>query len=275
MTQKRIKFGFDPTGSSIHLGRTIPLLRLREMQDKENATVILIVGDFTAKIGDPSDKLGKRPSLSNEEIEENIHTSLPLIFKILDESKTEIRRNSEWLNQTSIHTIMRLMSAFSIQQMTARRNFNIRMKNKEPIYMHELLYPIMQGYDSYIVDSTMEIGGEDQIFNMNIGRDIQALYGKPQQEVIVTPLLVGTDGEKMSTSAGNTINIDEDADVMFDKVMSIRDDVSVDYAKLCTRMEVPEVIEDFRAFKINLANEICKMYYPQWKTKIPEYRKKI
>lgn len=267
-----IKFGFDPTGKSIHLGRTVPLIKLRQMQN-EGWFVSLLVGDFTALIGDPSDKLGKRPQLTHEQISENEKKSLPLIFKILDKNKTIIRHNSDWWDGARFKHILELAGRFSVQQMTARRNFSLRMKAKEPISLRELFYPILQGYDSYMLQVDAEIGGEDQIFNMNIGRDIQEYYGKKPQEVITVPLLPGTDGEKMSTTTGNTINIDDEPRVMFDKIMSVRDEVAPLYGEHCLLEPFKYDGGDIREYKIELANRLVSFYHPEWEYLNPLFQK--
>lgn len=259
-----IKFGFDPTGKSIHLGRTVPLLVLKDLQDKGH-TIVLVVGDYTAQIGDPSDKLGKRPELGRQVIDENARLALPLIWRILDKKKTQVRLNSEWWNIMDFGIIFRLLKNFTIQQMIQRRNFSTRIKGKEPVFIQEMLYPIMQGYDSYHLDADMEIGGEDQIFNMNIGRDIQKIMGNEPQEVVTVPLIPGTDGEKMSTSKGNVINIDEEPRVMFDKVMSIRDEVASLYGENCLFYPFKFEGGDIRKYKIELANRIVRMYNKDWK----------
>ncbi len=169
---KRIKFGIDPTGKTIHLGRTVPLLKLREFQ-KQGDKIILIIGDFTAQIGDVSDKLDKRPVLTDEEIQGNLKNYLPLISKILDIDKCEIHYNSEWFNKITAKELMDLQNLFTVQKMIARRNFKHRIKNEMPVYIKELNYPLLQGYDSYMVKADIEVGGEDQLFNLLVGRDIQ------------------------------------------------------------------------------------------------------
>ena len=264
----RIKFGLDPTGKTIHLGRTIPLLKLKEYQDN-GEQIVLIIGDFTATIGDASDKTNKRPQVTKKDIQENLKDYIPLIGKILDIEKCEIHYHSEWFNKMTVSDFLELQELFTVQQMTNRRNFAKRIENNKPVSLREIIYPILQGYDSYIVNADIEIGGEDQIFNMLLGRDIQKHFGQKQQEVITTPMLLGTDGKKMSTSEGNVINITDEPKEMFDKILSIKDELMIDYIEnVCIdflqkgfiKQEVKEGRADYRKFKEIMANEIIKMY---------------
>jgi len=268
---KRVKFGIDPTGKTIHLGRTVPLLQLKRMQELGD-TIVLIIGDFTAMIGDASDKSSKRPKLTKEDVQENMKNYLPLIGKILDLEKCEVHYNSTWLSTLSSDKLIELMDLFTVQQMLARRNFKERyestQKGGNPISFKEFIYPVLQGYDSYAISADVEIGGSDQIFNMNAGRDIQKHFGMEPQAVITTPLILGTNGNKMSTSEGNVINITDEPKVMFDKVMSIRDDFMLDYWKNCTLSEEWKIVEqeienstiDWRKRKMELAQIIVNMY---------------
>jgi len=264
----RIKFGLDPTGKTIHLGRTIPLLKLKQFQD-EGHKIILIIGDFTATIGDPSDKLNKRPQLTVETIKNNLKNYLPLIGKILDINKCEVHYNSEWFDKMIISELLTLAELVTVQQMTVRRNFANRIKDGKPVSIREILYPILQGYDSYKIDADMEVGGEDQLFNMLMGREIQKHFGQRQQEVITTPMLLGTNGKKMSTLEGNVINITDNPKDMFDKILSIRDELTLDYLENVSPdflqkgfmiQEIKQGRADYRKFKEIMANEIIKLY---------------
>jgi tyrosyl-tRNA synthetase len=264
----RIKFGIDPTGKTIHLGRTVPLLKLKKFQ-KEGHQIVLIIGDFTAQIGDPSDKLSKRPELTDKQVLENERNYLTLIGKILDIDKCEIHHNSEWFDVMTARELMELQDLFTLQQMSARRNFSERIKNAEPISLKELNYPLLQGYDSYKVKADIEVGGEDQLFNLLAGRDVQKHFEQKPQEIITTPMLVGTDGRKMSTSWGNVINIDDQEKEMFDKILCLRDELTLSYLENCTEdfdfkdymiREIKEGRADYRKFKELLANEIIRMY---------------
>lgn len=269
---KRIKFGLDPTGKTLHLGRTVPLLKLQDYQ-KQGHKIVLIIGDFTARIGDMSDKTGKRPILTKEQIKENMKDYLRLMSTILDVWDCEIHYNSTWLENLSLDIILELMDLFTVQQMLKRKTFNERYnstkKQGDPISFKEFIYPILQGYDSYMVKADIEVGGEDQIFNMNAGRDIQKYFGMEPQEIVTVPLILGTDGKKMSTTDGNVINITDEREKMFDAVMSIRDDQMMSYWENCTRSpykdyierEMMEGREDWRAWKYALAKTITEMYH--------------
>ena len=265
----RIKFGIDPTGSTIHLGRTVPLWRLKKYQD-EGHQIVLIIGDFTAEIGDPSDKTDKRPKLTDVEIRRNGNDYLDLIGKILDIDKCEYYYNSTWLREMPASELLQLMDRFTIQQTTARRNFSKRLEEGTPISLMEIMYPILQGYDSYQVRADIEIGGEDQLFNMLAGRDVQRHYGQKPQEVVTTPMLMGSDGRKMSTTLGNVINITDDKKTMFDKILSIRDELALDYFKNCCpeSERMKEIIAElskekpaWRDTKEIIANEIVALYH--------------
>lgn len=236
----RVKFGIDPTGPKIHLGRAIPLRKLKAFQELGH-TIVLIIGDFTATIGDPSDKLSKRPMLTEQQIGENMRTYEQQLGKILDMQHIEVRYNSEWLGKLTFREIAQLAECFSVQQMTARRNFKDRIDKGEDVSMREMLYPLMQGYDSVAVDADVEVGGFDQLFNVKAGRIIQKQYGKPEQDILTTQMLEGTDGRKMSTSWGNIITIvDEPAD-MFGKIMSLKDELILKYFWLCTDVSQDEL----------------------------------
>jgi tyrosyl-tRNA synthetase len=265
----RIKFGIDPTGPKIHLGRAIPLRKLRAFQDLGH-TVVLIVGDFTAQVGDPSDKLEKRPMLTRAEIKKNLTNYLSQIGKIVDVKKAEVRYNSEWLSKLGFQEISELAESFSIQQMSARRNFKERFDKGEEVSLREFMYPLMQGYDSVAVDADIEIGGFDQLFNLKAGRVIQKHYGKPEQDVFTVQMLEGTDGRKMSTSWGNVITIVDSPNEMFGRLMSVKDELITKYFLLCTNISESEIAQIEEAMKsganprdakIRLAQEIVTLYH--------------
>lgn len=267
--QQRVKLGFDPTGSKIHIGRAVILRKLKAFQDLGHK-VVFIVGDFTAEIGDPSDKLEKRPMLDRSKILENLKDYKNQVGKIIDISKAEFCFNSKWLSKLGFHEIGQLAESFSVQQMSNRRNFKERFEKGEEVSLREFLYPIMQGYDSVAVRADIELGGFDQLFNLKAGRIIQRHYNCPEQDVLTVKMLEGTDGRKMSTSWGNVINIVDEPNDMFGKVMSVRDDLIVKYFTLCTDLSMKEIssIESSlssgvnpRDLKIKLAHEIVKIYH--------------
>lgn len=247
--QLRIKFGIDPTGAKIHIGRAVPLRKLREFQ-KLGHQIVLIIGDFTAQVGDASDKTEKRPILTRAQIDENLKDYKSQISKILDISKTEFVYNNDWLSKLTFSDVVTLAECFSVQQMLARRNFKERYEKGVEISLREFLYPIMQGYDSVAVKADVEIGGFDQLFNLKAGRVIQEYYGMEKQSVITFQMLEGTDGRKMSTSWGNIISIVDDPNTMFGKIMAIRDDLIVKYFLLCTDVS----LEDIQKVEIALKN---------------------
>ncbi|MDZ4229731.1 MAG: tyrosine--tRNA ligase, partial [Candidatus Veblenbacteria bacterium] len=264
----RVKLGIDPTGPKVHLGRAIPLWKLRAFQDLGHQAV-LIVGDFTAQVGDPSDKLSKRPMLTSEKIKQNMATYQVQLGKILDMPKVEWRYNSEWLTKLSFLEIARLAESFSLQQMLARRNFKERLGKQDDISLRELMYPLMQGYDSVAVQADVEIGGFDQLFNLLAGRKIQEHYGKEQQDILTTQMLEGTDGRKMSTSWGNVVTIVDEPNEMFGKLMAVKDELVPKYLLLCTRLpeaEVKQVSKSMKgagakAAKVRMASEVVTLYH--------------
>jgi tyrosyl-tRNA synthetase len=267
--QQRVKLGFDPTGSKIHIGRAVILRKLKAFQDLGHK-VVFIVGDFTAEIGDPSDKLEKRPMLDRSKILENLKDYKNQVGKIIDISKAEFCFNSKWLSKLGFHEIGQLAESFSVQQMSNRRNFKDRLEKGEEVSLREFLYPIMQGYDSVVVNADIELGGFDQLFNLKAGRIIQRHYGKPEQDVLTIKMLEGTDGRKMSTSWGNVINIVDEPNDMFGKVMSVKDDLIIKYFTLCTDLSNKDISEiehslssgaNPRDLKIKLAHEIVKIYH--------------
>jgi tyrosyl-tRNA synthetase len=266
----RIKFGIDPTGPDIHLGNAIPIRKLRQFQELGHQIVFLI-GDFTARIGDTSDKTAIRQPMSEEEIAENMKTYKKQLAKILDLDKTEFVYNSEWLDKLTHKEILKLQSLFTVAQMVERENFQGRFKEKKPIGLQELSYPLMQGYDSVAIKADVEIGGTDQTFNMMAGRDIQRAFGQEPQDVMTLRLLEGTDGRKMSKSYGNIIKIMDEPNDMYGKIMSMKDELMIDYFVLCTDISMEEIKEiekelkekrvNPRDIKARLAKEIVKIYH--------------
>jgi len=268
----RIKQGFDPTSSDLHLGHTVGIRKLKTFQELGHQ-IVLIVGDYTAMVGDPSGQSVTRPQLTHEEIMQHAETYQDQFFKVLDKSKTEVVRNGDWFKEMDFKEVMRLASQYTVARLLERDDFTKRMKAETPISMHELLYPLMQGYDSVAIESDLELGGTDQKFNLLVGRTIQEAYGQEPQCILTTPLLVGTDGvKKMSKSLGNYIGIDESPREMFGKSMSIPDNLIDDYYTLAT--EVPDgELEDIRkrlsdpgvnpmVIKKELGERLVDMYHP-------------
>ena len=240
-TTLRIKLGVDPTAPDLHLGHAVPLRKLRQFQDLGH-TVVLIIGDFTALIGDPSGRNSTRPPLTIEQIDANAETYVTQAMKILDAEKTELRRNSEWLGTLGFEDILRLTSQFTVARILERDDFSNRYAAQQSISLHEFLYPMAQAYDSVAIDADVELGGTDQLFNLLAGRELMEKLGKEPQVALTLPLLEGTDGvQKMSKSYGNYIGLTDEPDDMFGKVMSIPDEVMVKYYRLCTALTVNEV----------------------------------
>lgn len=267
----RVKFGIDPTGPKIHLGRAIPLRKLKAFQDLGHK-IVLIIGDFTATIGDPSDKLSKRPMLTTKAIQENMKDYAKQLGKILDMKKVELHYNSEWLEGLNFREISQLAECFSIQQMTARRNFKDRIDRGEDVSMREMLYPLVQGYDSVAVKADVEVGGFDQLFNVKAGRIIQKQYGQSEQDILTTQMLEGNDGRKMSTSWGNIITMVDEPSDMFGKIMAVRDDLILKYFWLCTEVSQDDVdmyqkrLEQGanpRDIKMELGKKIVTLYHSE------------
>ncbi|HYY68481.1 MAG TPA: tyrosine--tRNA ligase [Terriglobales bacterium] len=230
----RVKAGFDPTAPDLHLGHTVLIRKLKHFQDLGH-TVIFIIGDFTGMIGDPSGRSATRPPLSHEEIEKNAETYKEQVFKILDSMKTEIPFNSEWLSKLGAAGLIRLAANYTVSQMLEREDFHKRFQEEKPIALHELLYPLAQGYDSVAIEADVELGGTDQKFNLLVGRELQRAYGQPSQVVLTMPLLEGLDGvQKMSKSYGNYVGITEPPLEMFGKLMSISDELMWRYWELLT-----------------------------------------
>src|SRR5271165_4210250 len=237
----RVKAGFDPTAPDLHLGHTVLMRKLKHFQDMGH-TVIFLIGDFTGLIGDPTGRSATRPPLSREQIDQNAETYKAQVFKILDRDKTEVRFNSEWLDKPGYEGFIRLAAKFTVSQMLEREDFHKRFEEEKPIAMHELLYPIAQGYDSVALEADVELGGTDQKFNLLMGRELQRHYGQLPQIVLTTALLEGTDGvQKMSKSYGNYIGITEPPQEMFGKVMSISDELMWRYYELLTDLTTREI----------------------------------
>jgi tyrosyl-tRNA synthetase len=256
----RVKLGVDPTTSDIHLGHTIVLRKLRQFQDLGHQA-ILIIGDFTGMIGDPSGRSVTRPQLTHAEVQANAATYREQAFKILDSARTEIVRNGDWFRAMSFEDVIRLNSRVTLQQMLQREDFKTRIDNQQSIRAHEIQYPIMQGWDSVMVKADVELGGTDQLFNILIGRDFQKEEGLPQQVVFLLPILEGLDGSrKMSKSLGNFVAINEPASEMFGKLMSISDDLMVRYYALLLGRTPPADAHPLEAKK-QLAFEIVQSYH--------------
>ena len=237
----RIKAGFDPTAPDLHLGHTVLIRKLRHFQQLGH-TVIFLIGDATALIGDPTGRNVTRKPLTREEIERNAETYKEQVFKILDPEKTEVRYNSEWLDKLGFEGMIRLAAKATLSQMLERDEFHKRFKAEEPISVHEMLYPLVQGYDSVMLRCDVELGGTDQRFNLMRGRDLQRDAGQPPQIILMTPILEGLDGvQKMSKSLGNAIGIHEPAGEMYGKLMSISDELMWKYWTLLTDLRGSEI----------------------------------
>jgi tyrosyl-tRNA synthetase len=237
----RVKAGFDPTAPDLHLGHTVLMRKLKHFQDLGHQ-VIFLIGDFTSLIGDPTGRSLTRKPLTSEEIAQNAKTYTDQVFRILDRDKTEVRFNSEWLSTLGFEGIVRLAAQFTVSQMLEREEFHRRFNNEQPISLHELLYPLSQGYDSVALRADVELGGTDQKFNLLIGRELQRHYNQPSQIVLMTPIIEGLDGvQKMSKSLGNAIGIHEPAPEMYGKLMSISDELMWRYWTFLTDLRQSEI----------------------------------
>ncbi len=237
----RVKAGFDPTAPDLHLGHTVLLRKMKHFQDLGH-TVIFLIGDRTAMIGDPSGRNATRPPITREQIEANTETYKQQVFKILDPAKTEIRFNSEWLGKFGFDDFLKLCSKYTVARILERDDFAKRYRENVPISVHELLYPLVQGYDSVALACDVELGGTDQKFNLLVGRELQKDFGQPPQIVATVQILEGLDGEKkMSKSLGNYIGINEPPEVMFRKIMQINDDLMLRYYELLTDVSLAEI----------------------------------
>lgn len=265
----RIKLGIDPTSPNLHLGRSIPLLKLRDFQELGHK-VVLIVGDFTGMIGDTSDKDAERPMLSEKQIKENLKNYKKQLAKVIDIGKAEFYFNSRWLKKLNFSQIGEIASIFSINQFISRELISKRLREGKRVSLHETLYPLMQGFDSVAVKADVELGGMDQKFNLLAGRDIQKHFKQKEQSVILGPIIEGLDGRKMSSSWGNTINFLDTPENMYGKIMSMKDELVIKYFELLTRVSY-EAIEEYKKLmpkdpkkvKMALAETIVAMYHGQ------------
>jgi tyrosyl-tRNA synthetase len=267
----RVKLGLDPTRPDIHLGHTVVLRALHRYQEHGHQAV-LIIGDWTARIGDPSGQNATRPQLTKEEVTSAAKTYLDQAWKILDQDETEIRYQSEWFDKMRLEDVLQLTSRYTVARMLARDDFAKRTREGRPVGMHELLYPLLQAYDSVAVKSDLELGGTDQTFNLLVGRDIQEAYGQPPQDIQTMPLLEGLDGvQKMSKSLDNYIGIDEPPEVMYRKAMAVPDNLILRYLQLTTDAAPAEIADEARALragenprdvKQRLAERLVRQFHP-------------
>lgn len=269
----RVKLGVDPTAPDLHLGHAVPLRKLRQFQDFGH-TVVLIIGDFTAQIGDPSGRNTTRPPLTAEQVKEHAQTYITQAYRILDPDKTELRFNSEWLGAMNFGDLLKVASQFTIARILERDDFAKRYAEQKPISLHEFLYPMAQAYDSVAIQADIELGGTDQLFNLLAGRELMEKNGMEPQVCLTLPLLEGTDGvAKMSKSYGNYIGLTDEPSEMFGKVMSIPDELIVKYYRLATALPVDEVDAIERSLtdgtghpnkiKRRLGREIVALYYDE------------
>ena len=267
----KIKFGVDPTRPDLHLGHAVPLRKLRQFQDLGH-TAILLIGDFTALVGDPSARDITRPQLSVEEVRENAETYAEQAFHILDKEKTVLDYNSRWLAPMTFEELLRLTAHFTVARLLEREDFSKRYAENAPIGLHEFLYPVMQAYDSVALEADVEIGGTDQIFNLLAGRELQKALGQEPQTVLTLPILVGLDGEKkMSKSLGNQVGLTDQPEEMFGKMMSMSDELMPEYFRLASGMgpyEIDEILEHISTGELHpasakrlLAGDVVKLYW--------------
>ena len=266
----RVKAGFDPTSPDLHLGHTVLLNKMKIFQDLGHE-VIFLIGDFTGLVGDPSGVNETRPVLTDDQLSKNAETYKDQVFKILDKDKTEIRFNSEWMNEVPASEFVKMLSSYTVARMLERDDFSKRYKSQQPISIHEFLYPILQGYDSVRLKADIELGGTDQKFNLLLGREVQRHYGEKQQSIMTVPLLEGLDGvKKMSKSLGNYIALEDKPDEMFGKIMSISDELMWRYFSLLSFKSTDEINsykEDVkkganpRDIKFLLAEEIVERFH--------------
>ena len=260
----RIKLGIDPTGSDIHLGHSIPFRKLRAFQDAGHVAVV-IIGDFTARIGDPTGKSEVRKQLTSEEVRANAENYLAQLRPILDfntPNRLEIRYNSEWLGKLDLSQILELLSTMTVGQMLAKEGFSERYDQENPIFLHEFLYPLMQGYDSVAVEADVELGGTDQKFNIAVGRDLQKYFGKKPQFGLLLPILIGTDGsQKMSKSLNNYVGLRESALSMYSKLEKTPDALLKDYYELLTNLPLDAIASNPREAQKQLAIEVVAQFH--------------
>ncbi|BAU64564.1 tyrosyl tRNA synthetase [Stanieria sp. NIES-3757] len=260
----RIKLGIDPTGTDIHLGHSIPFRKLRAFQDAGH-TAVVIIGDFTAQIGDPTGKSEVRRQLTTEEVKQNAQTYLEQLRPILDfdtPGRLEIRYNSEWLGKLNLAQIQELLATMTVGQMLAKEGFAERYSQEKPIFLHEFLYPLMQGYDSVAIEADVELGGTDQKFNIAVGRDLQRHFGKRTQFGLLLPILLGTDGtQKMSKSLNNYVGLREDALSMYSKLEKTPDNLLKDYFELLTNLDLNQLPDNPRECQKLLAIEVVSQFH--------------
>jgi tyrosyl-tRNA synthetase len=276
--QLRIKLGIDPTSSNLHLGRSIPLLKLRDFQQLGHK-IILIIGDFTGVIGDTSDKESERPMLKKEQVKKNMESYILQASRIIDIDKCEIHYNSEWLGKLGYNEICEQANVFSLSDFVSRENIKKRMNAGKRVSLRELLYPLMQGYDSVAVRADVELGGTDQRFNLLAGRELQRHYNQDPQDIITNPLIEGLDGRKMSSSWGNTVNLFDSVNDIYGKIMSLKDEFVIKYLILTTRVDI-DTIEEYKKalksgtnpkeIKMKLAFELVRFYYSDQEAKKAE-----
>jgi len=267
----RVKLGIDPTSPNIHLGRSIPLLKLRDFQDFGHK-VVLILGDFTGVIGDTSDKDSERPMLKQEQVKKNMENYIQQAGKIIDLEKCEIHYNSEWLSKVGYNELCEQANVFSLSDFISRENIKKRLDAGKRVSLRELVYPLMQGYDSVAVSADIELGGTDQKFNLLAGRELQRHYGQGPQDIITNPLIEGLDGRKMSSSWGNTVNLFDSPNEMYGKIMSLKDEFILKYFTLLTRIDL-KIIKKYenemksgvnpRDYKMKLAHEMVRFYHSE------------
>ena len=276
-----VKLGLDPSAPDIHLGHTVVLRKMKQLQDLGHQ-VVIIIGDFTGKIGDPTGKSKTRKALTTEQVLENAKTYQEQIFKVLDKDKTIVRYNSEWLGKLNFEEVIKLAATITVARMLEREDFKKRYEGQMPIPVHEFFYPLMQAYDSIAIDADIELGGTDQRFNLLMGRSLQREFDKESQVVIMMPLLEGLDGvNKMSKSLGNYIGIDEEAGLMYQKAMEIPDELIIKYYNLVTDVH-PDAVAEIEAklegganprdIKMGLAKEIVTLYHGEEKAQEAENR---
>lgn len=280
-----VKLGLDPSAPDIHLGHTVVLRKMKQLQDLGHK-VIIVIGDFTGRIGDPTGKSKGRKALSKEEVLENAKTYEKQIFKILDKDKTEIKFNSQWLSKLNFEDVINLASTMTVARMLEREDFKKRYEMGIPISIHEFFYPLMQGYDSLQLNADIEIGGTDQRFNVLMGRMLQKEYGKEPQVTLFMPLLEGLDGKnKMSKSLGNYIGIDEKPEIIYEKTMTLPDEMIIKYFNLVTDIH-PDEVHEFekeltnnkvnpRDIKMKLAKEVVRLYHGEMEAERAENRFKM
>ena len=272
MKKRRIRlyFGIDPTGSNIHIGHAVPLRKLRDFQELGHE-VILLFGTFTAQIGDPSGRDKKREPLTLKQVKKNITTYKKQASKVLDMSKIKIKQNHVWLEKLKFDDLVKIGSNFTTSRLLERDMFQNRLKKGQEVWLNELLYPLMQGYDSVAMNVDLEIGGTDQVFNMLVGRKLQRIYNKKEKYVLTTPMLIGLDGREMSQTYGNFVNLTDAPNDMFGKIMSLKDELIIHYFELCTSLDLAEIKQmekelkaktiNPRDLKAKLAKEIVKIYH--------------